>query len=288
MSNLTDNLTETLKKKPDEKEEIKRKEEFKEKEPENYLQQKRDLNLEQLLKTSGFIPEIKDNPDLLRYEDDYLLILNKPAGMLVHPTVKEDGYTLYNYVERYFNYKYGENDRPGLHPVLRLDRNTSGLVIFAKQPFVQTALSKPDAVKKEYLALVQGKLPQKEGSLDFPIARKPGSIIERCVSPDGKACRTDYKVLKEFNLTEKSVLSHTLSLVKVRLHTGRTHQIRVHFSHIGSPLWHDNLYGTPGPQMRHGLHAFKISFTHPVTGKKMEISCDLPKDLKKALEISNS
>lgn len=273
MINSNDNLNENLNKSRDEKEN----EKIKEKEQENYLQQKRDLNLEQLIKTSGFIPEIKDNPDMLRYEDDYLLILNKPAGMLVHPTVKEDGYTLYNYVERYFNYKYDESDRPGLHPVLRLDRNTSGLVIFAKQPFVQTALSKPDAVKKEYLALVQGKLPQKEGSLDFPIARKPGSIIERCVSPDGKTCRTDYKVLKEFNLANES-------LVEVRLHTGRTHQIRVHFSHIGCPLWHDNLYGTPGPQMRHGLHAFKISFIHPVTKKKLEISCDLPKDLKKAME----
>ena len=152
------------------------------------------------------------------YEDEYLLIVNKPAGMLVHPTVKE--------------------------------------------------------VIKKYLGIVTGTLPADRGIIEAPISRKEGSIIERCVSPNGKYARTDYKLI--------SRRKH-LSLLELQLHTGRTHQIRVHMAHIGCPLYNDNLYGTPGPQSRHALHAYYLGFNHPATGIFLEISCALPNDLFKII-----
>lgn len=204
------------------------------------------------------------------YEDAYLLIVNKPAGMLVHPTVKEDGRTLYNYVGRY----YAEQGLAhNIHPVSRLDRNTSGLVIFAKEPQIQFLLSKQEICKK-YLAVVTGILPSNRGSIEAPIARKEGSIIERCVNQNGKYARTDYKLISRHK---------ALSLLEVQLHTGRTHQIRVHMAYIGCPLCNDNLYGTPGPQSRHALHAFYLGFRHPVTDNFLEISCALPNDLLKII-----
>ncbi len=204
------------------------------------------------------------------YEDEFLLVINKPAGMLVHPTVKEDGTTLYNYVKNY----YEQNGIPsGLHPVSRLDRNTSGLVIFAKQPRIQFLLSQQQAVKK-YLGITNTLPPAAAGIIEAPIARKEGSIIERCVSENGKYARTDYRVL----CTGKG---H--ALLELTLHTGRTHQIRVHLAHIGCPLYNDNLYGTPGPQSRHALHSAYLKFTHPATGQIIEISCGLPEDLRKII-----
>lgn len=204
------------------------------------------------------------------YEDEYLLIVNKPAGMLVHPTVKEDGGTLYNYVARYYD---SNGLLHNIHPVSRLDRNTSGLVIFAKEPRIQFLLSQQEVIKK-YLGIVTGALPAVKGKIEAPIARKESSIIERCVSPSGKYARTDYTLLKR---------QGQLSLLELQLHTGRTHQIRVHLAHIGCPLYNDNLYGTPGPQSRHALHAYYLGFMHPATAKFLEISCALPNDLLKII-----
>ena len=178
------------------------------------------------------------------YEDEYLLIVNKPAGMLVHPTVKEDGSTLYNYVAHYY-----------------------------KEPRIQFLLSQQEVIKK-YLGIVTGTLPADSGIIEAPISRKEGSIIERCVSPNGKYARTDYKLI--------SRRKH-LSLLELQLHTGRTHQIRVHMAHIGCPLYNDNLYGTPGPQSRHALHAYYLGFNYPATGIFLEISCALPNDLFKII-----
>lgn len=204
------------------------------------------------------------------YEDDYLLVINKPAGMLVHPTVKEDGNTLYNHVKRYYE---ANNIESGLHPVSRLDRNTSGLVIFAKQPRVQFLLSQQNVIKK-YLGITAALPPALSGSIEAPIARKEGSIIERCVSESGKYARTDYEVL---------AVNKNKALLELTLFTGRTHQIRVHLAYIGCPLYNDNLYGTPGPQSRHALHASYLKFTHPADGRLLEISCGLPEDLRKII-----
>lgn len=210
-------------------------------------------------------------PDMIAYEDDFLLVLDKPAGMLVHPTVSERGGTLYDYVKDYYERRSITAD---IHPFSRLDRNTSGLVIFAKEPIVQFWLSQQE-VDKEYLALAQGRLQQTQGIIEAPIARKEGSIIERCVDYErGKYAKTAYEVLGYYGGN---------TLLRVRLYTGRTHQIRVHLAHIGHPLVDDNLYGTPGPQSRHALHAYRLAFKHPVSDDFLEITRILPADLRKIL-----
>ena len=206
----------------------------------------------------------------IAYEDDYLLIIDKPAGMLVHPTVNEWGCTLYDYVTEYYQRK---GITANIHPVSRLDRHTSGLVIFAKEPIIQHWLSQQQ-MDKEYLAIVTGELPNDEGIIEAPITRKEGSIIERCVSENGKYAKTSYKLLAK---------RKDLSLLQVKLFTGRTHQIRVHMAYIGCPLFNDNLYGTPGPQSRHALHAFKLRFIHPVSDTPVEITRTLPEDLRRII-----
>ncbi|MGE4588824.1 MAG: RluA family pseudouridine synthase [Acidaminococcaceae bacterium] len=219
---------------------------------------------------SSVMPE--EGPLKIIYEDSDLIIVDKPADMLVHPTVKSASLTLSNYLAGY----YAKNSiAAGIHPIFRLDRNTSGLVIFAKKPFIQHQLSS-GAIHKEYLALLKGTLPKKRGTIEAPIARKPDSIIERMVdNQNGKFARTDYKLLVQY--------SPELSLTQFILFTGRTHQIRVHSAYIGCPLIGDNLYGAPGPQARHALHCWRLEFQHPVTGKMIKVSSPLPADLLKII-----
>lgn len=215
---------------------------------------------------SNIIPK-KMNLDIL-YEDDCLLILNKPAGIAVHPSILHFQDSLSNGIKYYF-------DSIGIHkkirPVNRLDLNTSGIIVFAKNEYIQENLIRQMAdgtFFKEYLALAEGHFENKKGIIDAPIARKENSIIERCVLQNGQKAITKYEVLKEYE---------DCSLVKCHLLTGRTHQIRVHMAYIGHPLVGDTLYGHKSDKInRQALHSSKVSFLHPVTKKPIEICLDLP------------
>ena len=206
------------------------------------------------------------------YEDDYLLVLNKPANIAIHPSILHFDNSLSNGVKFYFD-KLGLKKK--IRIVNRLDRNTSGIVVFAKNEYIQECLikqMKTKELKKEYLAIAKGILESKSDTLNFPIARKEGSIIERTVSSDGDSAITHYDVVKEFN---------NLSLVHIVLETGRTHQIRVHFSHIGHPILGDTLYGSPSKLInRQALHSYKLTFIHPVTKKVVSLEAPLPNDIK--------
>lgn len=204
------------------------------------------------------------------FEDDGILLLNKPAGIAVHPSILHYEDSLASGVKYYF-------ENSGIHkkirPVNRLDLNTSGLVIFAKNEYIQESLirqMKNNIFTKQYLAIVTGIIENKKGIIDAPISRKENSIIERCVSETGQRAITEYEVIKN---------SKDMSLVKCKLLTGRTHQIRVHMAYIGHPLLGDTLYGTESTLIkRQALHCYKIAFIHPVSHKKLEFKIDMPKE----------
>lgn len=211
------------------------------------------------------------------YEDEALLILDKPAGIAVHPSILHYTDSLANGVKYYF-------DTIGLkrkiRPVNRLDLNTSGLIVFAKNEYVQECLiqqMQTNEFKKEYLAIVHGIFEKAQGTITLPIARKENSIIERCISENGQEAITHYEVLKT---------SNDLSLVHCILQTGRTHQIRVHMSAIGHPLVGDTLYGSDFSDSiaRQALHSYKISFIHPISHQIVSFTSELPDDIKSSIE----
>lgn len=228
-----------------------------------------DLNYEE--ENDNIVP-VKMNLDIL-FEDDCLLILGKPAGIAVHPSILHFDDSMSNGVRYYFDL-IGLKKK--IRPVNRLDLNTSGIIVFAKNEYIQECLIRQmneNQFKKEYIAIVSGILDKKVGTINLPIARKENSIIERCVSPNGKNAITHYEVLKE--------LSDAISIVKCSLQTGRTHQIRVHFMAIDHPLIGDSLYGSKSSIInRQALHCNHISFIHPITHKTLSIDCELPLDMK--------
>lgn len=208
-------------------------------------------------------------PLRILYEDEFLLIIDKPAGMLVHPTASEEGTSVGNIVTHYYRQK---GLSIAFHPIHRLDRGTSGILAIAKVAHIQQILSAQNhsQMSRTYLALVHGTLAPR-GSVTTPIARKEGSIIERTVSEDGQEAHTDYETL----LTRDG-----LSLVRLTLHTGRTHQIRVHMASIGHPLIGDDLYGSPYHAFpRQALHSSQLSFIHPITNQNICIISSLPIDM---------
>lgn len=210
------------------------------------------------------------------YEDDTLLIIDKPPGMLVHPTTSERLETIGNAIMYYFQQK---NLPFKFHPVHRLDRNTSGLLVIAKFPHIQHLLSANGVknINRHYVALITGALQPAIGTIEAPIARHPNSIIQRIVSSEGQQATTCYKVLKDLK---------NASLIELTLLTGRTHQIRVHLSHIGHPILGDDLYGGSRDLIsRQALHASSLSFTHPNSGKMIEVSSPLPTDIIKVINI---
>ncbi len=213
------------------------------------------------------------------YEDDALLIINKPPFLPVHPSLNYYENSLSNGVKFYFNL-IGLNKK--IRIVNRLDKDTSGLTIFAKNEYIQESLIKQmscSTFTKKYLAILVGILETKEGTIEAPIARKSNSIIEREVNPNGQFAKTYFKVLKEKN---------NMSLVEFTLETGRTHQIRVHAKYKSHPLLGDSLYGTPTPLInRQALHAFKIQFIHPISRKTMNFSINLPPDMAQIIDLDN-
>lgn len=219
------------------------------------------------------------------YEDEYLLILNKPAGLPIHPSANHFSDSLSNGVKYYFDTK---NLAIKLRPVNRLDKDTSGIVIFAKHSYIQECLinqMKDKKFCKNYLALVSGIFSPKNGTINAPITRKDNSIIERTIdlssTLDKEQAITHYKTLE---------ILKNASLVEFTLETGRTHQIRVHSKFMNCPLIGDTLYGNPSTLISHqALHAYKISFYHPITNEFLEFTTQMPEDFKEAylkLQIS--
>lgn len=216
------------------------------------------------------------------FEDDYFLIVNKPAGLLVHPAPTKQTYqefTLANFVMDYYR---KTNQNLIFHPVHRLDRKTTGLVLIAKTPQMHHALKE---FHREYLAIAHGIFENSSGEIFKKIARCSDSIIQRKIAEndeEGQEAKTIYHTLKTMTYENERV-----SLCQVIPVTGRTHQIRVHFASEGHPLLGDDLYG--GSQKffkRQALHAYKLSFLHPVLKKIISVTCDLPDDFKKFLEVS--
>ena len=206
------------------------------------------------------------------FEDDWLLIINKPAGIAIHPSILHYSDSLCNGIRFYFD-KIGLKKK--VRPVNRLDLNTSGLVVFAKCEYIQECLisqMKCHKFKKEYLAACNGIFDKKFGTISLPIARKENSIIERCISENGQPSITHYEVLKDFD---------NYSLVKCSLETGRTHQIRVHMAAIGHPLIGDDLYGSISDLIdRQALHCYNLQFVHPVNNNVLNFYGELPIDFK--------
>lgn len=241
----------------------------------------------------------------IRYEDEYLMVVHKPAGMVVHPGYGNYSGTLVNALAYYLDHHAlpvlpgNEADRPGL--VHRLDKDTSGLLVIAKKENVLQQLAaqfhdhKPD---RRYLAIVWGSPEPNEGTIRKPIARHPKNrliftAVEEDSALEGREAVTHFKVIKDY---------YYISLIECRLETGRTHQIRVHMESMGHPVFNDVRYG--GDRIRKGtifskyrqfvencfstcprqaLHARSLAFVHPITRKKMSFSSELPSDMHELL-----
>ena len=205
------------------------------------------------------------------YEDDYLLVVNKPAGIATIPSTNHPSGTIANRLLYYYETKSLPYT---VHIVTRLDRDTSGLVLIAKHQYSHSRLSvlqKENAIKRQYKAFVMGHLENAFGTIHQPIDRKPGSIIQRAVVANGKRAITHFHVEKKFR---------DYTFVQLQLETGRTHQIRVHMAYIGHPLLGDDLYDGISPYIqRQALHCNKITFVHPFTNQLKVFQAPLPQDM---------
>ena len=215
----------------------------------------------------------EEQPLDILYEDSCLLILNKPGNIVVHPTCLHLNGTLANGIKWYLEEK---NEKILTRFVNRLDRETSGVIVIAKNEYTQDILTKQmqrKVFEKEYIAVVNGVIKEDFGKIDLPIKRAPDSIMLRMTAEDGEKAITHFKVIQRFS-------EHTF--IRLRLETGRTHQIRVHCKAIGHPIVGDGLYCEIKTDLigRQALHAEKIRFIHPVTNEKIEIEAELPQDIR--------
>ena len=209
------------------------------------------------------------------YEDEDLLVLNKPAGVAMHP--KADDAAAPSLAVMLTGY-LGEGSVP--HFVSRLDKGTSGLLIAAKSGYVHDRLRRAlhsSELRREYRAVAVGQVTPPRGVIDAPIGRADGSIIRRCVREDGLVSRTEYEVLQT---TER------FTLLRLRPETGRTHQLRVHMASLGHPLAGDWLYGTEDKNLiaRPALHSYELWFTQPITGQELHFTAPIPQDMQRLLE----
>ena len=209
------------------------------------------------------------------YEDEDLLVLNKPAGVAMHP--KADDAAAPSLAAMLTGY-LGEGSVP--HFVSRLDKGTSGLLIAAKSGYVHDRLRRAlhsSELRREYRAVAVGQVTPPRGVIDAPIGRADGSIIRRCVREDGLVSRTEYEVLQT---TER------FTLLRLRPETGRTHQLRVHMAYLGHPLAGDWLYGTEDKNLlaRPALHSYELWFTQPITGQELHFTAPIPQDMQRLLE----
>ena len=219
----------------------------------------------------------KDIPLHIVYEDEDLLVINKPADMPIHPSLNNYENSLANALAWYF----AKQDKPFVFRCInRLDRDTSGLTIVAKHMLsggILSSMVAERAIHREYLAIVRGHISPESGTIDAPIGRKGDSIIERQIDfEQGERAITHYTMQEYKN-------GH--SLLSIHLETGRTHQIRVHMKHIGFPLIGDHLYNPDMEYMtRQALHSHRLQFTHPITGETMDFTAPLPVDMLKVLD----
>ena len=232
------------------------------------------------------------------YQDNDIIVVNKPAGIAVHKGVAEKGETLADWLIEKFPEMKKVGDNPELRPgiVHRLDKDTSGVLVAARNQksfeFLKNQFQKREVVKK-YLALVEGELKNDNGTIDLPIGRSRSDFRKKLASDSAKGelreAVTEYKVLERFGNVEHSMsnIGHPYTLVEAYPKTGRTHQIRVHFKAIGHPIVCDSLYGgkrmtCPYGLARHFLHANFLEFISP-SGARLKLEADLPEDLEKAL-----
>lgn len=211
------------------------------------------------------------------YEDDDLLIVDKPPFMVVHPTKSHPRGTLANGVIHHFR---SNNDNSIVRLVSRLDRDTSGLIMIAKNQFSHMNLAKSmdkNLIKKSYLAIIHENLENQEGTIDLPIGRPTDETIKRAVLEDGQRSITHYKIKESYKEG---------ALVELVLETGRTHQIRVHLSYVGCPIYGEHLYSDFNDEeliSRQALHAYALSLPHPRSGEILNFESDLPEDMIKLI-----
>lgn len=220
---------------------------------------------------SGAVVPAPGSLDIV-YQDQDVLVLNKAPGVAVHPGPGHRFDTIGNFLMDYYR---KQGILADFHPVHRLDRGTSGLLLVALHSHAQEALRlqlHTPAFRRIYLAVCEGVPEPPSGVIDAPIGRLEGSVLARTVRPDGQRAVTRYRTLRT---------GDGRALLRLELETGRTHQIRVHLAHVGHPLTGDFLYGTEDPSLipRPALHAAELSFTHPITGASMTFAAPLPQDM---------
>lgn len=224
-----------------------------------------------VFKKENYGVEPENIPLDILYEDEHLLVINKPYGLAVHPTEAHHKKTLANAIAYYYQ-TIGLQAK--VNHVHRLDKDTSGAILIAKHSLAHSILDEQlrnREIKREYYAIVSGIPANLSDTIDLPIGRDRHHATRRRVSPSGDQAVTHYEVIESFS---------EAALLKLRLDTGRTHQIRVHLSYIGHPVYGDYLYGGPLKGIkRQALHAAKISFYHPFTGEVIEVIAPLPEDM---------